>query len=187
MRGFLVDEQSFAGILILLENAQYAHSGENEHAATIYSESNGKGGKTFSYNGSFEGNSINSNYHFKDIPKGATIEGFIHTHSDGDDFSKHIKFDDKTRTLDEDVMTDWDNKDFYLVNPKGQLKVRRKEGQMMARTIPRGPSEVMASGLHTGSININLPVWQDENDNLYIKGKEGDINDRLKKYLKKNK
>ncbi|HEV8283653.1 MAG TPA: RHS repeat-associated core domain-containing protein [Chitinophagaceae bacterium] len=175
------DEAAFAWAL---ENAQYAHPGNNEHAATIYSQSDGKKGKTYSYNGSFEGTEENAPYNFKQIPKGATIEGFIHTHPVGDDFSKKTRIEDRNRTMDEDAMEIWDDKDFYLVNPKGELKVRRPEGQMMARTIPRGPSQVLASGLKDGNFNINLPSWQDENGNPYTRESARGVSDRLRKYKK---
>ena len=152
-----------AALAWALENASYAKSGERERAGTIYSQSNGKKGKTFSYNGSFIGRSTEkSDYKEELIPEDATVEGLIHTHPIQNDFSKHEDWDDKKQPLDEDYMNNDEHlyMDFYLVNPLGQLLVRRRAVQMMSNPGRRGKSKSLVDGLKTGNYMFHLPDWE---------------------------
>jgi|GEM_PF-3908537 len=153
-----------------MENA-YHTSGGKEYAGTIYSQGKGNG-KTFSYNGSFEGVSdIRSDYRQKDIPKGATLEGLIHLHVHGheNDFSKHEHADDVNQYIDENLMGDYPDVDFYLGNPKNELLVRRRKGEDLWSTPGRrGRSVTLATRLNSGVPEINkenIKNWQDADGN----------------------
>jgi hypothetical protein len=175
------DEAAFAWSL---ENANVAKSGENERAGAIYSKNDGKKGKSYSYNGSYEGSSSRSDYHEKDIPKGAKLEGLIHTHPTQRDFSKHVSVEDRNQTLDSDYMTDDDHvfTDFYLVNPIGQLLVSRRADPTMPGSGSRGESEVLVDGLKTGHLVFHLKLWQGPDGRPL---KSGEVPESLKKYQKK--
>jgi len=175
------DEAAFAWSL---ENARYAKTGENERGGTIYSEKSEKNGKSFSYNGSFEGGPKWTNYNQKNIPNDATVEGLIHTHPVQLDFSRHLTVGDRNQHLDEDVMDRNENlyTDFYLVNPEGKLLVRRRAEQTMSNPGSRGNSEMLASGLKSGSLYLALSHWQGP-DNLPLKN--GDVPESIKKYRRK--
>ena len=144
---------------------QYTQRGSNEHAATIYSQQ-GKDGKTFSYNGSFEGKSTTrSDFHEKEVPAGATAVGFIHTHDAQDNFSEHPKgFDENiNRTLDRDVMAERTDKDYYLLNDNRDLIVnRRLPGN--STSDDRGGIErdrTLVSNINRPGfvMTIHLPAW----------------------------
>jgi len=162
------DEAAFAWSL---ENTQYTENGSKEHAATIYSQQ-GKDGKTFSYNGSFEGESESgSTFHRKEIPKGATVEGFIHTHDFEKTFSGHPepgKADlHKNEHLDRDEMEDHTDNDYYLLNSDRDLIVNRR----ITRTNmsdDRGGKErdqTLVSNINQPGrpIIIHFPAWLDPN------------------------
>jgi RHS repeat-associated protein len=173
------DEAAFAWAL---ENVQYANSKSNEHAGTIYGEKSGKSGKTFSYNGSFEGGKTWSNYHQKDIPKGATIEGFIHTHPWGNDFSKHKPGDinNEGKIIDQEFMKDNIYTDFYLVNPRHELIVSRRSERYFSSGDPqRNASVVLATGLPTG-IHYYLNKWEGPDGNPLTRQQSIDLYNKLK-------
>jgi hypothetical protein len=173
------DEAAFAwGV----ENEQFAKPGNNEHAGTIYSEKDSKGNKTYSYNGSFEGESeIRSDYHKNDRPKGSTIEGFIHTHPYTNDFSKHTRADDINIPYDEDDMADNEYTDYYLVTPNGGLVVSRG-ADPMSSGVERGETMPLASGLTTGYYKFNLPKWLGPDGKPL---KHNEVPELVREYLKK--
>jgi RHS repeat-associated protein len=147
-----------------LENAHHAKSGENEWAGTIYSQGNGKD-KKFSYNGSFEGGESWSVYREWQRPKGATIEGYIHTHPTQRDFSRPDPRNPSNRKTDWEYMNDWNNDqlytDYYLVNRYGELRVsRRALNQLSSAPGERGESKVMATGINTNHPQRNLDNWE---------------------------
>ena len=176
------DEAAFAWAM---EYGGNAKPGKNEYGGTIYSEEKKGQKKTFSYNGGYEGDERSTNYHDSEIPKGATVEGLIHTHPNILDFSKRDpkKWDQINQDLDEDVMKRemYRYKDFFLVNREGKLLVRRREEIFWSRVSPRGRSVVLVSGLHTGKPKFNLRAWEGPDGNHLA---EGVIPESIKKYLK---
>jgi RHS repeat-associated protein len=151
------DEAAFAWSL---ENTQFTDSKSNEHAGTIYSQTSSNG-KTYSYNGSFEGSKNHSDYHpEKGIPAGAIVEGFIHTHGSELTFSAHAGLDVNQR-LDRDVMGDNTDKDYYLLNPNHDLIVnRRLPGNTMDDD--RGGAErdqTLVSNIYRPGTVFHLPLW----------------------------
>jgi RHS repeat-associated protein len=169
------DEAAFAWSL---ENAQYAKPGQNEHASVIYSQKSGANGKSYSYNGPYEGNEDKVPYHSDQIPAGAIIEGYIHTHALQPDFSMHQNIMDRNQVLDEDIMEKRSDKDFYLVNSQGMLIVSRRADETSTNG-SRGGSETLVTGLNTGNISIKLTKWQDSDGNILKQTPES-----LKKYIK---
>jgi RHS repeat-associated protein len=174
------DEAAFAWSL---ENAGYAENGQNEHAGTIYSEKNRQSGKSYSYNGSYEGTPSNSDYHSGNIPKDATIAAYIHTHPTQSDFSEHKNVLDRHQPLDQDFMNRDENlhKDFYLVNPEGELRVSRG-ADPMSSSGDRESSQIIVGGLKTGHPVFNLPLWQGSNGQAL---KPGEIPELLKAYKRR--
>ena len=178
------DEAAFAWAL---ENVQYAKSGENERAGTIYSQKSGTGGKTFSYNGAFEGSEVRSDFRENFRPKGSTLEAFIHTHPRGNDFSQHYPGDayNANRRIDQEFMKD-DNLyiDFYLVNPNKELIVSRRSERIRSSGDPsRNPSIILASGLN-GVINLNKRNWQGaDGKNLNLQ-QQTELHQKLKAQFK---
>jgi hypothetical protein len=75
------------------------------------------------------------------------------------DFSKHETIEDRNQRLDVDVMESREDKDFYLVNSQGELKVNRGVEETSSNG-NRGESEIMATGLNNGQIRIKLANWQ---------------------------
>jgi RHS repeat-associated protein len=171
-----------------LENQQYAGSKSNEHGATIYSEKSGKNGKTFSYNGSFEGTEKNVNYHDNLIPTGAKIEGYIHTHDIQNDFSHRDPNDpqDNNMNYDKETMEDIHNtdKDYYLVNPKGELLVNRKAPPGSSDIDRATESTILATGFNTPHIQVMNHSWQDPNGQPIKEDERSTILDIEKKYGK---
>jgi RHS repeat-associated protein len=174
-----------AALAWALENSRYTSKGSNERAGTLYSQLNSsKKSKTFSYNGSFEGKSPTRSDPMANLrPEGSEIEGFIHTHDTELDFSRHRRFDDVNQWLDENEMDTWENisRDFYLVNPAGQLVVRRR-ADLMTASPKRNGSVVLVNGLLTGNLNVNLNYWQGSNGS---KLKPGEVPEFLKQFLKR--
>jgi RHS repeat-associated protein len=173
------DEAAFAWAL---ENVSSAQVRNKEHAATIYSQKNDKGEKSFSYNGSYEGNEEDgrSNYHLKDIPTGAKIEGFIHTHTWQLDFSNHKDAGPLhvNEDLDDDFMGDNTNTDFFLVTPDAKLKVSRRR-DITSASDERGKTEVMATNLRDPVPHVDLNFWQGPNGQPL---KHGEWPDEIKKF-----
>lgn len=164
-----------------IENAHRAQPGKNEWAGTIYSETNLKGKKTYSYNGSFEGGKKWSNFHKDERPPGSRIEGLIHLHPIQPDFSTHREIWDSKIPLDTDIMdkAEYIFTDFYLVNNKGELKVSR--GAPINTSGPtREPSKLLASGLKTRNFNFNVPNWLDANNNPV---NQNNLPELIKKYI----
>jgi len=153
------DEAAFAWSL---ENTQYTANGSKEHGATIYSEK-GKDGKTYSYNGSFEGTSESSvNFHSKEIPTGATVEGFIHTH----DFEKSFSGPagtGGTQKLDRDFMGENTDKDYYLLNPDHDLIVNRRlvlgTGSMSDDRPGKEADVTLATAIYRPGSVVKLQNW----------------------------
>jgi RHS repeat-associated protein len=174
-----------AALAWAIENSRYTSKGSNERAGTLYSQFNSnKKSKTFSYNGSFEGKSPTRSDPMASLrPDGSEIEGFIHTHDTELDFSKHRRFDDVNQWLDENEMNTWENlsRDFYLVNPAGQLVVRRR-ADFMTASPKRDGSVVLVNGLLTGNLKANLNYWQSSNGS---KLKPGEVPEYLKQFLKR--
>jgi RHS repeat-associated protein len=169
------DEAAFAWAL---ENGNKAAPGNHEWAGTIYSRTSGKGDKTFSYNGSYEGISDRrSDYQSKDIPQNAAIEGYIHTHTVEQYFSKHINVEDANMQLDEDFMDKHLDKDFYLVNHQHQLLVSRRRDEMSSSG-ERGEIQVLVEGLGEHPY-FKLPNWQGPDGQPL---KPGEIPEILRQY-----
>jgi RHS repeat-associated protein len=147
--------EDFAAFAWALENMQYIEPHNQEHAGAIYSTKDKKG-TSFSYNGSYEGTEGRSDYHESNIPKGSTLEGYIHTHDDNLSWSDHQDWSDRNFTFDKQFMNDLDNidKDFYLLNPKGDLIVSRR-GSGQTSTSERGDDASLATGLKIGG-NLDI-------------------------------
>jgi RHS repeat-associated protein len=125
--GVPFQNEDFAAFAWALENIQFTGRGSKEHGATIYSQKNDKGEKTFSYNGSFEGTEDHVIFNRGMKPPGATVEGVIHTHDVFDDFSS--KGTDPFQSnfkYDEDYMAEHNDEDWYLVTPDDRLRVSRR-------------------------------------------------------------
>jgi RHS repeat-associated protein len=176
------DEAAFAWAL---ENTHHADPHDNEYAGTIYSQKDSKGGKSYSYNGSYtQGEKNHSDYHESNIPSGAAIEGLIHTHGEDPNFSTHEKPDDTNQRLDTDVMTDIHKTgtDFYLVNSQGEFKVSR--GANGTSNLSRGETAILATGLNTGYLKIISGKWQGSDGKPIKEADRTEISQIIKNYMK---
>jgi hypothetical protein len=155
------DEAAFAWAL---ENMQYTTSGQYEHAATIYSQK-GKSGKTFSYNGSFtKYSTTSSDPNRTQIPTGATIEGFIHTHDHEDEFSYRTNSPadpNRQRPMDRDDMADNTDDDYYLLNPHQDLIVNRRIVRNTYDDNRDGAEsdQILVSGIGAKGMHFYFPLW----------------------------
>jgi RHS repeat-associated protein len=153
--------EDFAAYAWALENAKHANADDYEYAGAIYSQSD-KNGKTYSYNGSFTlHEKKRSDYNEGNIPKGSTLEGYIHTHTRDNGFSYHQTADDSNQQLDRDFMTEEFNsdKDFYLVNPDGSFIVGRRHPWQLGSNGSRGPEDILVTGIGTGHQVIKSNAW----------------------------
>jgi RHS repeat-associated protein len=178
------DEAAFAWSL---ENGQYTDPKSNEHAGAIYSEE-GKSGKTFSYNGSYEGTEGRSNYNEDNIPKGSTLEGYIHTHDNNMTWSDHKNWADRNFTFDRQFMDEPRNrdKDFYLVNPVGDLIVSRR-GLVQTSSGDRGTQTTLATGLKTGGhINIKWSQFLHSDGKPFTKSEASALQEMANGHKKQN-
>ena len=178
------DEAAFAWSL---ENAQFTDPTSVEHAGAIYSQG-GKGGTTFSYNGSYEGTEGNSDYHEYNIPKGANLEGYIHTHNLNMSWSDHDNWADRKFTFDKQFMDDLHNrdKDFYLVNPVGDLIVSRR-GLVQTSSGDRGIETTLATGLKPGGVlNIKWSQFLHSNGKPFTRSEAPALLEMSKAYKKQN-
>jgi RHS repeat-associated protein len=179
------DEAAFAWAL---ENTSHTKYGSKEYAGTIYSQK-GKNGKTYSYNGSYEGISrTTSDFHERDVPAGATVEGFIHTHDDQEHFSEHPQKGvdwNIGKTLDRDIMGRRTDKDYYLLNNNNDLLVNRRLSPMTSDDNRPGiEGDIpLATGINTDHFGLKIPNWLNSSGDQYKPGLHPPFVDE---YLKKN-
>jgi hypothetical protein len=110
-----------------------------EFGSSIYSVTDKKGVKTYSYNkanlGKTDDNGNQSVKWNQEIPKGAKLEGVIHNHTDGgsnpNNFSENTGRGDKKGDVEtmNDSKKDYSKVDWFLAAPDGSIKVATADGE----------------------------------------------------------
>jgi RHS repeat-associated protein len=177
--------EDFAAFAWSLENVKYTGRGSNEHGATIYSQKNASGGKTFTYNGSFEGSEDQIQFHRELIPTGATVEGVIHTHDVDNDFSqKGSDVFQRKFKYDREYMSDHHDEDWYLVTPDDRLRVNRRAYEGLGDQSRPLFDDDLATGLSTSIPKIHNSLWLGANREPLTMQEAMQIREIAKKYGK---